>query len=137
MSTSTGTLDSSITFFPFGSTRTGSVNTAKKFTGQRLDDTGLYYYGARYYDATIGRFISTDTIVQNPANPQTLNRYSYCLNNPLKYIDPTGHDQIITTGGVNDDGETWYTICDGQGNLRAIATGMPIKLTTVKQLPEM
>jgi RHS repeat-associated protein len=55
-----------------------------------LDDTGLYYYGARYYDPTIGRFISADTIVQNAANPQTLNRYSYCLNNPLKYIDPSG-----------------------------------------------
>ncbi len=47
---------------------------------------------ARYYDATIGRFISADTIVPQPFNPQSLNRYSYCLNNPLKYIDPTGHD---------------------------------------------
>jgi RHS repeat-associated protein len=58
MSTSTGTLDSSITFFPYGLIRTGSVSTDKKFTGQRLDGTGLYYYGARYYDASIGRFIS-------------------------------------------------------------------------------
>jgi hypothetical protein len=41
MSTSTGTLDSSMTFYPFGATRTGSVNTTKKFTGQRLDGTGL------------------------------------------------------------------------------------------------
>jgi RHS repeat-associated protein len=64
MSTSTGTLDSSISYFPFGATRTGSVNTTKEFTGQRLDSTGLYYYGARYYDATIGRFISPDTLSQ-------------------------------------------------------------------------
>ena len=56
-----------------------------------MDGTGLYYYGARYYDPAIGRFISADIIVQSPANPQTLNRYSYCINNPLKYIDPTGH----------------------------------------------
>ena len=91
MTTSTGTLDSSISFYPFGGTRTGSVSTDKKFTGQRLDGTGLYYYGARYYDATIGRFISADTVIQNPANPQTLNRYSYCVNNPLKYTDPSGH----------------------------------------------
>ena len=55
-----------------------------------MDDTGLYYYNARYYDATIGRFISADTIVQNPTNPQSLNRYSYVLNNPLKYTDPSG-----------------------------------------------
>jgi RHS repeat-associated protein len=69
----------------------GILGTDKRFTGQRLDNTGLYYYGARYYDPTIGRFISADTIVPNPANPQTLNRYAYCLNNPLKYTDPSGH----------------------------------------------
>ncbi|MEA1958812.1 MAG: RHS repeat-associated core domain-containing protein [Chloroflexota bacterium] len=82
-----------IKYLPFGATRsaTGTLDTDKLFTGQRLDDTGLYYYNARYYDATIGRFISADTIVQDPANPQSLNRYSYCLNNPLKYIDPSGH----------------------------------------------
>lgn len=69
----------------------GDVPTDSKFIGQRLDDTGLYYYGARYYDVTIGRFISPDTIVPGPANPQAFNRYSYCMNNPLKFIDPTGH----------------------------------------------
>jgi len=91
MSTSTGTLDSSISFYPFGATWAGSINTTKEFTGQRLDQTGLYYYNARYYDPTIGRFISPDNIVSNPFNPQSLNRYSYCLNNPLEYTDPTGH----------------------------------------------
>jgi RHS repeat-associated protein len=80
----------------------GDLGTDKLFTGQRLDDTGLYYYGARYYDPAIGRFISSDTIVQNPANPQTLNRYSYCLNNPLKYIDPSGHDVHIGSTDVSD-----------------------------------
>ena len=61
------------------------------FTGQRNDGGGLYYYGARYYDVGIGRFLSADTVVQSYANPQTLNRYSYCVNNPLKYTDPSGH----------------------------------------------
>jgi RHS repeat-associated protein len=69
----------------------GVIPTDKKFTGQRLDSTGLYYYGARYYDPTIGRFISADTIIPDPYNPQSFNRYSYCYNNPLKYIDETGH----------------------------------------------
>lgn len=62
-----------------------------KFTGKELDNTGLYFYGARYYDPVIGRFITADSIVQSPYNPQTLNRYSYCGNNPINYIDPTGH----------------------------------------------
>src|SRR5205085_269528 len=62
------------------------------YTGQRLDNaTGLYYYGARYYDRVLGRFITPDSIIQSPNNPQTLNRYSYCGNNPVSYIDPTGH----------------------------------------------
>jgi RHS repeat-associated protein len=77
----------------FGDCRnsTGTLPTDKKFTGQRLDATGLYYYGARYYDATIGRFISADSKIPDPANPQSFNRYAYCINNPLKYTDPTGH----------------------------------------------
>jgi RHS repeat-associated protein len=92
-----GAVTSTIKYFSFGGTRstTGTLPTDKKFTGQRLDSTGLYYYGARYYDAEIGRFISPDSIIPNPANPQSLNRYSYCLNNPLKYIDPSGHEVSI------------------------------------------
>jgi RHS repeat-associated protein len=82
----------------FGGTRSGSVSTDIKFTGQRLDQTGLYYYGARYYDPEIKRFISADTIVPDPVNSQAFNRYAYCINNPLKYIDPSGHGwwSIIT-----------------------------------------
>jgi len=82
-------------YTPFGSTyqTSGSQDSDFKFTGQRLDDTtGLYYYGARYYDPLIGRFITPDTIIQRPYDPQTLNRYTYCRNNPLKFTDPTGHD---------------------------------------------
>jgi RHS repeat-associated protein len=89
-----------VKYYPYGDRleSQGDLATDRLFTGQRLDSTGLYYYGARYYDPTIGRFISPDTIVQNPANPQTLNRYSYALNNPLRYIDPDGRQ-----------GYDWYT----------------------------
>ncbi len=63
-----------------------------RFTDQELDaENGLYNYNARLYDPFIGRFISPDTIVPEPFNPQSLNRYSYCLNNPLVYVDPSGH----------------------------------------------
>jgi hypothetical protein len=51
----------------------------------------LYDYNARFYDPYLARFISADTIVPDPGNPQAFNRYAYCINNPLKYVDPTGH----------------------------------------------
>jgi len=76
----------------------GATPTTYRFTGQRLDEsTGLMYYGARYYDPTLGRFVQADTIVPNPGNPQDLNRYAYVRNNPLRYIDPSGHQ-----------GEPWW-----------------------------
>jgi len=102
MTDTNGDPTGSIKYYPYGSTRSGSVPTDKKFTGQRLDDTGLYYYGARYYDASIGRFISADTIISNPFNPQAYNRYSYCLNNPLKYTDASGHVVNIHGIDIND-----------------------------------
>ena len=83
----------SAVWFGFCRKSTGNLNTDKLFTGQRLDQTGLYFYNARYYDAEIGRFISADSIVPDWTNPQSLNRYSYCLNNPLRYVDPSGHDE--------------------------------------------
>ncbi len=54
----------------------------------------MYYYGARCYDPLLGRFTTADPIVPDPTNPQSLNRYSYVLNNPLKYIDPSGHSWL-------------------------------------------
>jgi hypothetical protein len=47
--------------------------------------------GARWYSPEIGRFLSADTIVPNPANPQSYNRYAYVRNNPINFTDPTGH----------------------------------------------
>ncbi len=82
---------------PYGATTVAEqlrpeVPSAFKFTGQRLDDpTGLYFFHSRYYDPQLGRFIQPDSIVQAPTDPQTLNRYSYVRNNPLKYTDPSGH----------------------------------------------
>jgi len=90
----TGAIVEVAEYTPYGSLsrREGSANVPQKFTGQRLDaSTGLYFFNARYYDPTLGRFTQPDPFVQAPANPQTLNRYSYVLNNPLRYIDPSGY----------------------------------------------
>jgi len=87
-----------LAYFPYGSIRvsTGSVDVHHKFTGQEFDEEiGLHYYGARYYDPALAHFISPDTIEPDRANPQTLNRYAYALNNPVKYIDPTGHFAVL------------------------------------------
>ena len=74
---------------PYGEDRdAGSrLNTDRKFTGQTEDEAaGLYWYASRAYDPTIGRFVSPDTVVPAPGNPQSLNRYSYVYNNPLKFV---------------------------------------------------
>ncbi|MFC1637727.1 RHS repeat-associated core domain-containing protein, partial [Candidatus Margulisiibacteriota bacterium] len=81
-------------FEPFGSilASKGKENDNNyTFTGKEYDrDSGLFYYGARYYDPKIGRFITKDVAAPDHENPQTLNRYVYCMNNPLKYVDPAG-----------------------------------------------
>jgi RHS repeat-associated protein len=58
---------------------------------------------ARYYDATNGRFISPDTVVQSPDDPQSLNRYAYVRNNPLNLIDPSGQSWLSHSIGVHWD----------------------------------
>jgi RHS repeat-associated protein len=73
---------------------TGTLPTDFTFTGQRSEGPGLgglMDYHARHYDPYLNRWIQPDTIVPDPANPQSLNRFSYVLGNPIKYTDPTGH----------------------------------------------
>ncbi len=63
-----------------------------KYTGQKeVASIGLYYYGARYYDPKIGRFITEDSWPGEMVNPQSQNLYVYVMNNPLRYVDPTGN----------------------------------------------
>jgi len=81
-------------YTPYGITRYewGSMLTDRRYTGQRWDPgLGLYDYRARYYHPALGRFVQADTVVPEPGNPQSLNRYAYVLNNPIRYNDPTGH----------------------------------------------
>ncbi len=68
----------------------GLTLSTHKYTGQREESSfGLYYYGGRWYDTALGRFVQADTIV--PDGVQGLDRYAYVNNNPLKYTDPSGN----------------------------------------------
>ena len=91
-----GTILGENRYYPFGETRvtTGTIFTDRLFTGQReMAGLGIYHYGARFYSPKLGRFLSADSIVPGYANPQNLNRFSYVTNNPLRYIDPSGHKE--------------------------------------------
>ena len=75
--------------------------TDQGFTGhQHNDEIGLIYMNARYYVPELGRFASADSIVPDPSNPQSFNRYSYVYNNPMMYNDPTGNFGHILAGGA-------------------------------------
>ncbi|MEW6736170.1 MAG: RHS repeat-associated core domain-containing protein, partial [Acidobacteriota bacterium] len=81
---------------PYGGRTTGqgyiADNVRQKFTSKERDvETGLDYFGARYYSSPLGRFTSADSFAGDGINPQTLNLYTYTLNNPLALVDPTGH----------------------------------------------
>jgi RHS repeat-associated protein len=85
-------------YYPYGGNRgtAFSTLTTKRFTGQYHEQDlpggeGLSYYNARWYDAQLGRFVSADTLVPDPGDPQALNRLAYTRGNPLRFVDPTGH----------------------------------------------
>ena len=63
----------------------------------------------RIYDPLLGRFLSADNLIQDPLNLQNYNRYSYVLNNPLSYTDPTGYE-IVITATQDEDGNIVVTI---------------------------
>ncbi|RJQ53422.1 MAG: RHS repeat-associated core domain-containing protein [Nitrospiraceae bacterium] len=86
----------------------GSVNVKHKFNGHEYDgESGLYYMGARYYDPKLARFISADTIVPLPFYSQSLNRFSFTLNNPVVLRELNGN--CFAAGAVYSASQS-YTI---------------------------
>jgi len=98
---SEGVYQSEVMYKPWGETRwtSGTLPTKYTYTGQysNVADFGLMYYNARWYDSTTSRFSQADTIIPNPGDPQSWDRYAYVRNNPTGRIDPTGH--------MDDDGD--------------------------------
>ena len=119
-------------YLPFGQVRSSQGNITQTdfgYTGQRdLDGTGLMDYKARFYDSSLGRFIQPDTIVSNPINPQTWNRYSCVSNNPVNRTDPTGHRE---TGACGVNGEE----CGGNiPQAMAVATLVVVSLVAASKM---
>ncbi|MBA3532810.1 MAG: RHS repeat-associated core domain-containing protein, partial [Ardenticatenales bacterium] len=105
---------SELRYKPWGETRyeSGLTPTERRYTGQIQDSADMYFYNARYYDPTLGKFLQADTIVPEPGNPQSWNRYAYTMNNPVKYVDPTGHWTEEELQGFL--GEDWYQLYFGK-----------------------
>ncbi len=140
-----GNVVSTTTYTPYGAMYQASGTSAsRKYTGQIFDSgTGLYYYNARYYDPQLGIFITPDIFIQNLYDPQCLNRYAYCRNNPIIYTDPSGNifgiDDLLfiaicaVAGGVNggthgfsQDLNKFDWNAAGQGALTGAAIGAGI-----------
>ncbi|PJB54773.1 MAG: hypothetical protein CO098_19885, partial [Bacteroidetes bacterium CG_4_9_14_3_um_filter_41_19] len=97
-----GTVVERLNFDPWGRRRNATDwtfnNVSETYTFDRgytghehLDVFELINMNGRIYDPRLGRFMSPDPFVQSPTNTQNYNRYSYCINNPLKYTDPSGY----------------------------------------------
>jgi RHS repeat-associated protein len=89
-----GNWATSTQYKPFGQEYASQGSSGPlKYTGQQADPaTGLYYLYRRFYDPDLGRFLSQDVILGHLTVPQSLARYTYVVNNPIRYVDPTGED---------------------------------------------
>jgi RHS repeat-associated protein len=92
-------------YTPFGKenykNNTLAFSVSSRYTGQTLDEeTGLYYYGARYYDPELARFIQADSAIPDLEFSQAYNRYAYVYNNPLKFSDPTGQLPFLVAAAL-------------------------------------
>ncbi|PEZ06747.1 hypothetical protein CN326_09725 [Bacillus sp. AFS018417] len=93
----TGHVLQRVYYDPFGAVlenkiMNGEEGTNYLYTGKCWDNwADLFYMGARFYNPKLGRFLTPDTIIPELYQPQAWNRYSYVQNNPLRFIDPTGH----------------------------------------------
>jgi RHS repeat-associated protein len=142
-------------YLPFGlQENASSANTGDnfRFTGQEFEPgLGAYDYGARYYDPLLRRFLQIDSYIGDPLRPRTLNRYSYALNNPAAYVDPTGNmacnpeqpeSQCYSDPAPPEpDASTDSTAAAGNAEDNAETVQEPIQLPEVvvyapKQLPE-
>jgi RHS repeat-associated protein len=112
-----GALVQHVEYVPFGEVfveeraSTSSWRTPYLFNAKELDEeTGLYYYGARYYDPRTSVWLSVDPLAEKYPN---VGSYVYCVNNPVKFVDPDGREKIIALNSEKDK-----TIISGAQNYK-------------------
>ena len=99
----TGTVTATMLYDAWGNVRasTGSNWGRYRFTGAEWDGTtNLYHMGARFYDPTIGRWLSEDPVQDKPFEPATLNFYAYVYSDPLVHTDPDGQIALNVAAGL-------------------------------------
>ena len=113
LTNSSDAISTSYSYEPYGNTtQSGSASTnALQYTGRENDGTGLYYYRARYYNPTYGRFIGEDPMGFSGSGP---NLYSYVLESPINMFDALGLSSLVFNPG---DGT--LTVLNGSGQYRA------------------
>ena len=119
-----GEVSQHIEYVPFGEVfieeRNNTWNTPYLFNAKEFDEeTGMYYYGARYYEPRVSLWMSCDPMEENTPFYST---YSYCLNNPILLIDPDGAYPIITITKQKTGRTTWQRIIGYTGQKRNIIT---------------
>lgn len=122
---SDGTLSAAYDYTDFGETTElagAAFDNQIRYTGGIYDEeTGLYYLNARYYDPETGRFISQDSYRGKIDDPNQWHLYVYCANNPINYVDPSGHlnvtftrsqarDQYVALQGIRVAYQLWSAV---------------------------
>ena len=136
-----GVVEQNCASLPFGDGEScAPLPTEHLFTGKERDsESGNDYFGARYYASSMGRFMSPDPLMFNElrlVNPQRWNMYTYAVNNPIIFNDPTGLDAASVTFttkipvvghtgimSVHPDGSVTFAQFGPQGNAKPYGTG--------------
>jgi RHS repeat-associated protein len=114
---SSGALDTTYTYDPFGNVAVNGADTNPyQFTGRENDDTGLYYYRARYYSPTFQRFVSQDPIGFAGGDA---NLYSYVWNSPANFVDPPGLWGFGVSAGASGEAGVWAAGLGATGSVGA------------------
>jgi RHS repeat-associated protein len=129
-------ISSCISTLPFGDGLTcqnSGGDTDQPFTGKERDsESGLDYFGARYYGSSMGRFMSPDPLGGHLEDPQTLNRYQYVQNNPLTLTDPT---RMYSFLACSDESQSCGTRIVGIGNEGAEMANVQLENVNGKNVP--